>query len=43
MPGDCPKGGYHDWENVHETETQVTHKCSKCQATNTRQKGKADQ
>ena len=41
MPGDCPKGGNHNWVNIHETPTQVTHQCTKCKATNTRPKGKA--
>lgn len=31
MPGDCPKGGYHNWVNIHETATHVTHRCTKCQ------------
>ena len=41
MPGDCPKGGYHNWVNIRETQTEVTHQCTKCKATNTRPKGKA--
>ncbi len=39
MPsGDCPKGGNHNWVNIAETPTEVTHQCTKCQATSTRAK-----
>lgn len=40
MPGDCPKGGNHDWVNVAETKDSVTHECRKCKASNTRAKGR---
>lgn len=38
-PDPCPKGGSHNWRNVAETATTVTHRCTKCGESYTRAKG----
>lgn len=40
MASDCPRGGDHDPVFDSETESTVTHKCTKCSATWTRAKQK---